>query len=64
MRDTHCLTASPCLLDKSCDSQIPKVSLKRSVHGREPSRIPAELPSISGLADFDADSDSDLKLRV
>ena len=59
MRDTHCLTASPCLLDKSCDSQIPKVSLKQCVHGREPSRILAELPSISGLANSDSDSDSD-----
>lgn len=58
MRDTHCLTASPCLLDKSCDLQNPKVSVKQSVHGREPSCISAELPSISALADSDSDSDS------
>ena len=37
--------------DNPCDAQSPKVSSKRCVHGRGHSRMYAELPSISGLAD-------------
>ena len=51
MRGADDLTASHRPLDKPCDVQSPKVSPKRSVHGRGPSRMHAELPSISGLAD-------------
>ena len=51
MRGADHLTASHRPADKPCDAQSPKVSPKRCVHGRGPSRMYAELPSISGLAD-------------